>query len=44
MDNQRIKKDRESLLSLLSTKVDGAGPEDFLEYDFKDIGGKSERE
>lgn len=43
-DTQRIKKDRESLLSLLSTKVDGAGPEDFLEYDFKDIGGKSESE
>ena len=35
----RIQNDRESVLSLLQKKVEGAGPLDFSEYDYDDIGG-----
>jgi hypothetical protein len=31
---EEIEKDREQLISLLQKKVEGAGPEDYLEYDF----------
>jgi len=44
LDNLGVKRERETLLSLLETKVEGAGPEDFLEYNFEDMGGKSESE
>jgi hypothetical protein len=38
-DLLQIQNDRESLLSLLQNKVKGAGPSDFMEYDYDDIGG-----
>lgn len=34
-----IEKDRKLVISLLEKKVEGAGPEDFMEYDYEDIGG-----
>jgi len=30
-------KDRKELISLLEMKIEGAGPEDFKEYDFNDL-------
>lgn len=32
-------KDRQQLLSLMQQRVEGAGPEDFLEYDYEDVSG-----
>ncbi len=39
-DSLEIQSDRETVLSLLQKKVEGAGPNDFKEYDYDDIGGK----
>ena len=37
--NNNINQDREEFLTLFKQKFFGAGPEDFKEYDFEDIGG-----
>ena len=34
----KLKQDRKKFLELLEETVEGAGPDDFKEYDFKDIG------
>ena len=36
--NLKLKQDREKFLELLEETVEGAGPDDFKEYDFEDIG------
>lgn len=36
---RKIEEDRKVLISLMQKKVKGAGPNDFLEYDYRDIGG-----
>lgn len=36
---KELEKDRKILLSLLKNKIRGAGPDDFIEYDYEDIGG-----
>ena len=39
-DSMLLEEDRKSFLILLKkSKVHGAGPEDFKEYDYEDIGG-----
>lgn len=43
-DLQKIKNDRDTVLNLLEQKIEGAGPEDFTEYNFEDIGGNSKSE
>lgn len=35
----KIEQDRQEFFSLFKQKFFGAGPEDFKEYDFEDIGG-----
>ncbi len=37
MKSHKANEDRKELLSLLEMKIEGAGPEDFKEYDFNDI-------
>ena len=38
-DSLLLEEDRKSFLVLLKKKVHGAGPEDFKEYNYEDIGG-----
>jgi predicted transcriptional regulator len=37
MVSHEANEDRKELLSLLDMKIEGAGPEDFKEYDFNDL-------
>ena len=36
--NLKLKQDRKKFLELLEETIEGAGPDDFKEYDFDDIG------
>jgi len=37
LEKKEIEKDRIEFLELLNKKIKGAGPEDYISYDFNDI-------